>query len=160
LHTRHGNKVVTLHEGRAPLTTGGTTEAADRPTAPRQRIALSGNLAAAAWIVASTWVLGYGAHWTVLLNHIVVGAGIFVMVGTRFRRPLATGQLAVVVALLGVWLTASVFVLDYSDIADHRSLDWSDGASGAALVVFALWNTVQIGVHRGQDGFTSADRRG
>jgi hypothetical protein len=127
-------------------------QARTRPTTnnPHERVlrlrnahAASGaNLVLAAWIIVSPWTLGYDSYTSVDINHLVVGVSVLGFALARCLRPLTTTPLSVLNVMLGAWLVASQFVLDYSAIADTTALMWNGVWTGVAVAFFGLWSTI------------------
>ena len=105
-------------------------------------VASGANLVTGVWIIASPWVLGYATHVSVDVNHLVVGIGVITFAANRCMRPLTTTPLSVINVMLGVWLIASQFVLDYSAIAHVTTLMWNGIWTGVAVAFFGLWSTI------------------
>lgn len=129
----------------------------DSPRAPRtpppedlgdsrsEIITVSGlNTLVGAWLVASPFVLGYGAadsYW----NPIVFGAIVMVLAVTRVTVPASrTVWVSVVNGVIGVWLFLSAFWLGVSGEAITNS--W---IMGVFVLALASWSAVTTGAGRG-----------
>lgn len=98
------------------------------------RTASGANVVLGAWLIVSPVVFFTTAvsYW----NNLIVGIAVVVLSGLRVMMPRAsTKMLSWINVLLGIWLVASPFVLDY----DMGSIAWNDVIVGILLVGLASW---------------------
>lgn len=90
------------------------------------------------WIAVSPFV--YETTEMALWNNVVVGAAIFLIAGYNFYRTyegtLASVGSASLVALLGLWMIVTPFVM----ALDSDVLFWSNVAAGAVVALLAGYN--------------------
>lgn len=96
---------------------------------------------AGVWLLLAPFVLDYapaaeglGAYW----NDLVLGAVIAVLALVRVVTPQRVPWLSAVNAVLGVWLIASPFVLDYHARAYAYEATGNDVAVGLLVFVMAV----------------------
>lgn len=106
-------------------------------------------LAMGVWlmITAFLWergfVGGFGANW----NDLLVGTALAILGVFRILMPAHTRPLGVANILLGLWLIAAPFVLDYTG-AEATAATWNNGIVGAIVAVLATVSVAASAAHR------------
>jgi hypothetical protein len=105
----------------------------------RARVATLFLLALGVWLMTTAFlwargtVGGLGPAW----NDFIVGATIAVLCVLRFLLPRRSGVLAVVAVLLGLWLIAAPFMLDFTAAVAGSAATWNSFVAGALVALLA-----------------------
>jgi hypothetical protein len=104
------------------------------------------NTALGVWLVLSTWVLGYGpAAMGGIWNSVIVGALVAVFGISRVRSPTETPALSWMNAVMGAWMAAAPWTLNYSDNIPQR---WNGLIVGILIFVLGLWSLSATAAYR------------
>lgn len=96
------------------------------------------NVLVGIWLLAAPWVLGYGEVPTALWNDRIVGGATLLFAGIRVFAPARVAFFSWLNVVLGIWLVASPFVLQYGEGFVLRNVAfWNDLLSGLAIIALA-----------------------
>jgi hypothetical protein len=122
----HRNRLVgTTRRGRSPR--------------QRTRVATLSLLVLGVWLMTTAflWARGTGGGFDPAWNDFVVGAAIAVLSVLRVLLPRSSGLLAVAAVLLGLWLIAAPFMLDFTAATAGSAATWNSFAAGALIALLA-----------------------
>ena len=90
-----------------------------------------------AWLVASPWALGFSGETQATANMAIIGALLVAAALGAMLMPRAWEEWTETV--LGLWLIVSPWVVGF---ADHANANLVAVATGAAVMVLALWTLI------------------
>lgn len=99
------------------------------------------NAVAGVWLIASPFVLGHAGVAAAMWNEIVVGAIVLAVGLVRLTQPQKMRGISWVNAVLGVWLIAAPFVLNYHTAGYAM---WNDVVLGVLITALAVWSALPV----------------
>jgi hypothetical protein len=98
-----------------------------------------------AWLVAVNFILWAPVEVLGPWNHGILGLVVILLAGYRLARPLVSGSMSWVIAVLGVWLVASPFLFGYALLPN---ILWGDIIGGLLLIISGAWGGAAGGARR------------
>lgn len=105
------------------------------------RVASIGNVLAGLWLIAAPFVLGFQAVQVAEWNHIVIGAAVAIIAIIRASDPDHRAAMSWTNVVLGVWLIASPWVLNYNGVNDAQTNSIVMGVIVILLGAFSAYET-------------------
>lgn len=114
------------------------------------------NVVAGIWLIAAPFVLGFQNVNVAMWNHVVVGAAIGIMALIRASDPDHRQTISWINVVLGVWLIAAPFVLNYASVQSAMTNSIVMGVVVIVLGAFSAYETNQA--HNDMDNPTMTRR--
>lgn len=119
----------------------GTTAAHVQDDLQRARWASAANAVAGVWLILAPFVLNFEQANNAQWNSVAVGAAVTVLAAIRAMDPDHREGISWVNVVLGIWMIAAPFVLNYNAVNDAQNNSIIMGVIILALAAFSAYET-------------------